>query len=182
MLEVVVFAGVTAILLYVSRRSLFHLSSHGPYRFLAWESAVALVILNAHAWFVDSFSVSQMVSWSLLASSLVLVIYSLSLLLANGKPNDDRVDPTLYKIEKTTVLVSSGVYKYIRHPIYASGIIGTWGVYAKDPSWFGLILAILATLFWGIAAKLEEAECIRYFGHAYQAYTKQTKRFIPRVF
>jgi protein-S-isoprenylcysteine O-methyltransferase Ste14 len=52
-------------------------------------------------------------------------------------------------------------------------------VFFKDPSWPGGILALGATVFLVITAKVEEAECIRFFGPAYQTYMEQTKMFIP---
>jgi protein-S-isoprenylcysteine O-methyltransferase Ste14 len=41
---------------------------------------------------------------------------------------------------------------------------------------------VMATLFLAVTARIEEAEDIRFFGSAYQAYMKQTKMFIPFVF
>jgi protein-S-isoprenylcysteine O-methyltransferase Ste14 len=85
-------------------------------------------------------------------------------------------------IEKTTALVTVGVYRYIRHPIYSSGFYGTWGVFLKDPSWLGITFALAASISWVVAAKIEEAECVRYFGDPYRAYVKQTKMFVPFLF
>jgi protein-S-isoprenylcysteine O-methyltransferase Ste14 len=75
-----------------------------------------------------------------------------------------------------------GAYKYIRHPLYSSLLFLAWGVFFKDPSWLGGILALAATIFLVVTAKVEEAEDIRFFGPAYQIYRKQTKMFIPFLF
>ena len=97
-----------------------------------------------------------------------------------GYRRDD--DPTLMGIERTTSLVRVGPYKWIRHPIYSSGVIGVWGVFFKDPSWPGVLLGMAATGFWVITAKIEETECIRFFGPAYRTYMEDTKMFIPFLF
>jgi protein-S-isoprenylcysteine O-methyltransferase Ste14 len=43
-------------------------------------------------------------------------------------------------------------------------------------------LAAAATLFLVITAQTEEAEDLLYFGPAYEAYMRRTKRFIPFLF
>jgi protein-S-isoprenylcysteine O-methyltransferase Ste14 len=55
-------------------------------------------------------------------------------------------------------------------------------VFLKNLSWLSAILALAATAFLAATAKAEEAEDIRFFGTSYQAYIRQTKRFIPFLF
>jgi protein-S-isoprenylcysteine O-methyltransferase Ste14 len=88
----------------------------------------------------------------------------------------------MLEFEKTTSLVTVGAYRYIRHPLYSSLLFLAWGVFFKNPSWPGAILAVTATLFLVMTARMEEAEDVRFFGPAYQAYMKQTKMFIPFLF
>ena len=99
-----------------------------------------------------------------------------------GKPDPDRVDPALIGIEKTTELVTSGVYAYIRHPLYSALLFLTWGAFLKDPSATGLSLSGVASFFLVMTAKIEETENLTYFGDAYQNYMECTKMFIPYVF
>lgn len=75
-------------------------------------------------------------------------------------------------IEKTTVLVTRGAYRYIRHPTYSAGLIGAWGVFFKSPSWQGGLLVLAATVFLLATAKAEEIENNRYFGAAYAEYMR----------
>jgi protein-S-isoprenylcysteine O-methyltransferase Ste14 len=84
--------------------------------------------------------------------------------------------------EKTTQLVTSGTYKYIRHPLYSSLLLLAWGIFFKLPSLVGSGLVITATLFLIATAKADESECIQFFGAEYQAYIKHTKQFIPFLF
>ena len=71
--------------------------------------------------------------------------------------------------EKTTQLVTTGAFKYIRHPLYSSLLLLAWGVFFKRPSWVGAGVALGATAFLLATAKVEELENIRYFGATYQA-------------
>ena len=58
----------------------------------------------------------------------------------------------------------------------------TWGIFFKALTWPGLFMAVAATLLLFATAKADEAECLRFFGAPYQAYMKQSKRFVPFLF
>lgn len=183
MLQLIIFIVASAGIAHVSRASLRAPHSHGFYRFFAWEFILALILLNLAGWFEDPFSLHQIMSWLLLTASTALVLHGVYLLRVTGRPDDKRnQDVTLFGIEKTTMLVTVGAFKYIRHPIYSSLLCLAWGVFFKKPSWLGGILALVATIFLVITAKVEEAECTRFFGPAYQEYMKQTKMFVPFLF
>jgi protein-S-isoprenylcysteine O-methyltransferase Ste14 len=181
-LKAIIFGITTLLLVTVSRESLRSFGFHGFYRFFAWEMITALVILNLDAWFVAPLAWHQLISWILLVLSLYLVIEGLRLLRLIGKPHANRAGEGLIGMEKTTQLVTIGVYKYIRHPLYSSLLFLAWGAFFKSPSWIGGILALGASLFLTLTAKAEEAENSQYFGVAYQAYQKHTQMFIPYVF
>jgi len=184
--RIVLFIGLSALLALVSRASLKAPRSHGFYRFLAWESILALILLNflgfGH-WFGDPLCTRQIVSWCLLGASIPLVVSGAHLLATRGRPGAPRPrDGTLLGIEKTTRLVTTGVFVYIRHPLYGSLLLLTWGVFFKRPSWTAGGLALGATVFLLATAKVEEAENVRYFGEDYRAYMRKTKMFLPFLF
>lgn len=181
-LKVAVFIALSIGLGWISPAALLNVRSHGFYRFFAFEAILALVLLNLEFWFDDPLSLQQMASWLLLLASLLLVIHGFLLLRKLGKPDRRRDDPSLIGIEKTTELVTAGAYRYIRHPIYSSGLIGVWGVFLKHLSWAGLWLAVAATVFWVLTARIEEAENVRCFGTRYRDYMKRTRMFIPFLF
>ncbi len=182
MLKLIVFAIASVGLVYLSRVSLRVPRSHGFHRFFAWESILALILLNVENWFRDPFSIHQVVSWILLIVSTFLVVHGAYLLHVIGKPDRKRDDSTIIGIERTTTLVTVGAYKYIRHPIYSSLLFLAWGVFFKDPSWLGGTLVLTTTAFLVVTAMIEESENIRFFGSAYQAYMGKTKMFIPFFF
>jgi protein-S-isoprenylcysteine O-methyltransferase Ste14 len=182
MLKLPLFVIASAILVFVSRASLRDPRSHGFYRFFAWEAILALILLNVDSWFRDPLGWHQLISWPLLVVSLFLVIHGVQLLKQAGKQDPRRDDAPMLEFEKTTTLVSAGAYRYIRHPLYSSLLFLAWGLFFKNPAWLGAILALLATLFLVVTAKIEEAEDVRFFGPAYQAYMQQTKMFIPFLF
>ncbi len=182
LLEGVIFIGGTAAILYVSKASLRRPNSHGFYRFFAWELLLVLFLVNMRTWFEEPLAPHQVVAWSLLIISLFLIVDSVVRLRTQGRPGDARVDDSLISIEKTTRLVTGGIYHYIRHPMYSSLFFLGWGIFFKDPSWLGSILAISASVFLVLTARSEEAENIRFFGGDYLAYMRRTRMFVPFVF
>jgi protein-S-isoprenylcysteine O-methyltransferase Ste14 len=183
MFELIAFVALSAVLVYISRASLRVPRSHGFYRFFAWEFITALFILNIHVWFLDPFSRHQLVSWFLLIVSLVPLAFGIHYLRAQGKPVTHRdSEPQLLAFEKTSALVTTGIYRYIRHPLYSSLLLLTWGMFFKDPAGVNVLLTLAATLFLVATARADEAECIRFFGLPYKDYMEQTKMFVPFVF
>ncbi|UCH66747.1 MAG: isoprenylcysteine carboxylmethyltransferase family protein [Ignavibacterium sp.] len=178
-LKIILFVIASAGLLWLSWSSLRDFRSHGFYRFFAFKLIVVLILLNIEYWFYEPFSIHQIVSWLLLIISLYLVIHGFQLLHTAGKPNNNRKDSSLFGIEKTTELITVGAYRYIRHPIYSSLLFLAWGTFFKQSSWIGFALALLATFFLAMTAKMEEKENIKFFGDVYKSYMKKTKMFIP---
>jgi protein-S-isoprenylcysteine O-methyltransferase Ste14 len=172
----------SGVILWVSRRSLRDSRSHGFYRFFAWESILILIVLNLGVWFHDPLAYHQIISWFLLVISLFLVYQGMRLLRERGVPDPEREGSGLVGLEKTTQLVTSGVYAYIRHPLYSSLLFLAWGAFLKQPSWTGVCLAGIATFFLTLTARTEEVENMRYFGDAYRNYIRWTKMFIPFLF
>jgi protein-S-isoprenylcysteine O-methyltransferase Ste14 len=182
MIQIAVFIIFSAFFIYVSRNALSRPRSHGFYRFFAWEFILALILLNFPHWTKDPFSYNQLISWPLLFISIFLVVHGVYLLKVIGKPTQDRSDAELLAFEKTSRLVTVGVYRYIRHPLISSLLFLAWGAFFKNPTALGLFLVLTASLFLVITAKREESECLQYFGDEYQAYMLGTKKFIPFLF
>ncbi len=177
----VIFVIVTAAMCFWSRASLFRPRSHGFYRLFAWIAILLLVLANIEHWFANPFRIAQLISWFLLIVSGVLVLCGVRQLKVVGKVDPSRKDKSLFSIEKTTELVTSGVYGYIRHPLYSSLLFLTWGVFLKHPTWISLIFASISTGLLIITAKIEEVENIRYFGDDYRKYKQHNRMFIPFV-
>jgi protein-S-isoprenylcysteine O-methyltransferase Ste14 len=183
MVHVIAFLIGSAGLIYISRASLRAPRSHGFYRFFAWECLLALFLLNVDDWFQHPFAWYQLISWLLLFICLVPLILGVRTLRSRGQPVAQReAEPQLLAFEKTSELVTSGIYHYIRHPLYSSLLLLTWGIFFKALTWPGLLLAVAASLFLIATAKADEAECIRFFGEPYQDYMKHSKRFVPFLF
>lgn len=176
--DLIAFLLLSGLLVAVSHKPLRRPGSHGFYRYFAWQTMLVLIFLNRPEWGEHPETLHQQIATVLQISSLVLLLAALSgLLPAYGGKR--RVDATLYEFEKTSRLVSSGVFRYIRHPMYASLLALTWAVFCQDPSWPGLALAALATALLVRTTLADEAECLAYFGEEYRRYMQRTRRYLP---
>lgn len=182
-LRPVVFVLGAAWLAWLSRAALLRPRSHGFTRFFAWVCMLALILLNLPVWHADPFRPRQLVSWVLLLASIGYAIEGFRLLRLVGKPAAARDEAGLFGFEKTTALVTTGLYRRVRHPLYAALLFLAWGAFLKDPSSLpGAVLVAIASLCLFLTAKRDEAECIGYFGPAYRDYMARTRNFIPFLF
>jgi protein-S-isoprenylcysteine O-methyltransferase Ste14 len=179
--RVILFIALSIPVIYFSRRSLFDIKSHGFPRFFAWECILMLLLANWQFWFADPLSITQIISWLLLLISLYMLIAGAFRLLKSGKPSGEREDDILYNFEKTTDLVTTGIYKYIRHPLYSSLFFLAWGIYFKHPTALMTLPSVLASVLLYMTCLRDEKECIAYFGDRYREYMKVSKRFIPFI-
>ncbi|MDO9340318.1 MAG: isoprenylcysteine carboxylmethyltransferase family protein [Bacteroidales bacterium] len=144
---------------------------HGIARFFAFESVFILVLLNIKVWFINPFSLLQIISWILLILSAYVVITGYLLLKRKGKPDSN--------FENTSMLVKSGIYGYIRHPLYLSIFLLGTGVMLKDTGPVQIALGVINIIAVWVTARIEEKEMIAKFGDEYTVYMKETKMFIP---
>jgi len=180
--KIILFVLTSVAIIWVSRSSLRDFRSHGFYRFFSWEIILLLFLMNMSYWFVDPFKLTQIFSWLFLTISLILIVQGVRLFRQKGSIDQTRTSPALVGVEKTTELVTTGVYHYIRHPFYSSLLFLGWGILLKNVTWIGILLAVVNTVFLILTARVEEGENIQYFGDQYQVYMKQTKMFVPFVF
>lgn len=79
-------------------------------------------------------------------------------------------------------LVTSGPYRWIRHPLYTTGAVLLLAIGLMAANWFILLFALLAIVSLRLAViPLEERELVNRFGDEYRRYMARTGRFLPRV-
>ena len=170
---IVIICGTILIMLFSWFLSIKYKRYHGIVRFFAFESVFILVLLNAKVWFINPFSPNQLISWVLLLLSIYVVVTGYLLLKSKGKPDSN--------FENTSRLVKSGIYRYIRHPLYLSIFLLGTGIMLKDPGKLQLILAAVNLVAVYFTARIEEGEMIAKFGEEYRTYMTESKMFIPFI-
>jgi len=86
------------------------------------------------------------------------------------------------KEEGTGQLVTTGIYRYIRHPQYTGFLLMTLGMLCEWATLPMLIMWPLLVLLYVRLAKREEADMCEEFGLSYDAYRSTTGMFLPRLF
>jgi protein-S-isoprenylcysteine O-methyltransferase Ste14 len=78
-------------------------------------------------------------------------------------------------------LVTSGPYRWVRHPLYSVGssMFIAFGMMADN--WFIAAFGVLAFILMAIRTPKEEAKLIEKFGNEYREYMKYTGRFLPKI-
>ena len=99
-----------------------------------------------------------------------------------GGQRDGQINAENFGFENTSSLVTTGIYHYIRHPMYSSLLLLTWGTLVKNITVLSLLLALVATGFLLVAARFEERENMAYFGDVYREYMTRSKKFLPGLY
>jgi protein-S-isoprenylcysteine O-methyltransferase Ste14 len=181
-LNLLIFILVSGVFIGISRRPLSNPNSHGFYRFFALEGILLLFLLNFPYWHENMLSPNQLLSWALFSISILFVIQGFLQLHKLGGKRSAEINPENFTFENTGKIVTDGIYRYIRHPMYSSLMLLTWGALLKHISVTTAVIALTSSLFLIATAKKEERENDLYFGTAYGQYMRKTKMFIPYIF
>ena len=82
---------------------------------------------------------------------------------------------------KKVALVSSGPYRYVRHPIYSFQMVMLTGAFWLLPAGFSLALVFVHLICVRIKAADEEAYLLTTLGEEYRQYLARTGRLFPRM-
>ena len=128
---------------------------------------------------ISDICLVRIFSLLLFALGVLIIVHSSTILIKNAKfspPTELKLDPIPQN------LVTTGLYKYIRHPIYI-GVILVYLCYCL------LLRAILCILILNpllvlclyFKARQEEKDLKNEFDEVYKKYIKKTGMFLPRI-
>jgi protein-S-isoprenylcysteine O-methyltransferase Ste14 len=116
--------------------------------------------------------VLQIVGLVVFASGLGLAVWARIYLGRNwGMPMTEKEEPEL---------VTTGPYRYVRHPIYSGLLLAVLGT-ALATNLYWLIAFVLSGAYFIYSARLEEGILTSSFPSAYPGYQARTKMLIPFV-
>jgi len=110
--QLFLFALGSLIIFFLAGRQLKNPGMYGFYSFFVFVGILALLLLNYPYWFIDPFSPLHILS-------------SLWLLRRYGGRRERINMPENFRFENTLYIVDSGLYRYIRHPMYGSLLFKT---------------------------------------------------------
>jgi methanethiol S-methyltransferase len=79
--------------------------------------------------------------------------------------------------ERPSQLVTRGLYRWVRHPLYTAGLLFIWLTPLMSQN--SLVVTIAATIYIIVGALFEERKLKREFGSAYVEYKAVTPMLIP---
>ena len=85
----------------------------------------------------------------------------------------------LFAPENSSGLVTDGLYRFVRHPLYTAGLLLMWLTPQVSFNIFAAHAAL--TVYLLIGARFEERKLLREFGEAYAAYRSHTPMLIPAL-
>ena len=78
-------------------------------------------------------------------------------------------------------LVTHGPYRWVRHPLYSTGLIFCISLTLLTAVWWVAVWGLLPFILLLLRTSQEEARLIDAFGNEYRDYMQRTGRFLPRL-
>jgi protein-S-isoprenylcysteine O-methyltransferase len=79
-------------------------------------------------------------------------------------------------------VITTGPYRWVRHPSYTAGMMMFIGIGLALGSWFSFALLTIATIAtYAYRVAVEERVLLATIGEPYRSYMKERKRFIPYI-
>ena len=132
------------------------------------------IMLQSRFWNVTAFS------WRIVVAAvlfLLAAVLSWSATQALGKQL--RFDAA---IGVEHMLVQSGPYRWIRHPIYCSMLCLLWGIGAiAAPLWLFTAATVVFLTGTEIRVRIEDRLLAERFGEAFADYQRSTKAYVPLI-
>ena len=131
-------------------------------------------------WILDSFILNRS---TFLADDIPLAIrlIILGLLLAAAAYLFKSGHVVVSGEQRSTTVVSSGAFRYVRHPLYLGSILIYLGLTVSTVSLFCLALLIVIVFFYNYIAGYEEKLLEIKFGDAYIEYENKTGKWVPAI-
>ena len=109
---------------------------------------------------------------------LIYALYQLDFFFFLGirqviEPPHTSIDAT-----STAQLVTSGLHRYVRHPLYTTSLIILYLTSPMTINW--LAFAVSCNVYFFLGSIFEERKLVREFGAAYRDYQQRVPRLLPR--
>jgi len=144
-----------------------------------WGIAILLPLLSTFTSWLD-FADYQLPVWAGFAG---IVVFAGALwLLWRSHADLGRNWSATAEIKESHRLVTGGVFRHIRHPMYAAHWLWGIGQALLIPNWIaGLSSLVIFIPLYLLRVPREERVMIEHFGDEYREYMKQTGRVLPRL-
>lgn len=80
---------------------------------------------------------------------------------------------------KNSILKTTGLLAWVRHPLYTGTILLLWGLGLLDSSLGSVIMALCLSIYIRVGIHFEEKKLLQEFGNEYLRYRKHTPMLFP---
>lgn len=147
----------------------------GPYLITIIGIVTITSFILSHYHLIPIYTIKELNMVLLILGLIFIVLGVLCWLLAVFQSNFDE------QIKKNR-LMTTGIYAYLRHPIYSAFLYIATGIILIGQN---ILLFVFPVLFWAfltVAMKnTEEKWLVELYGNEYIEYSKHVNRFIPKV-
>lgn len=163
------------------RKEIVHSQTENPIVFVGmalWGIALVtpLIVIFSNGLAVADYEITT--SLRIIGASVFTV--SLWLLWRSHADLATNFSPSLF-IQKNHTLVSTGIYRKIRHPMYLSFLMWAIGQSLLIANWVAGPLGLLAfLLIYLFRVEREEQQLLNQLGAEYAQYQKRTGRLLPK--
>jgi protein-S-isoprenylcysteine O-methyltransferase Ste14 len=165
--------------------------SYFPYYRIGYN-VFSVLLFVALVYYQFSLSQELVVAKSIVLEVLGAIVFLLGVIVLNvafssfnkrefiGLEQLDEIkQPTVIAEKK---LVKTGLYGYVRHPLYFGVILMLLGAVLFLPNVPMLLFVIVSLVYLPIGVTLEERKLVAEFGAQYQTYQREVKMLFPFVF
>ncbi len=104
------------------------------------------------------------------------------LITVNAQMTLKRNYSSMLRIKEGHQLITHGIYKYVRHPVYSGVILRFFTIPIFATSLLGFLFALTAIPLFNYRIGVEEKMLIGEFGDEYLEYTKATWKLLPYIY
>jgi protein-S-isoprenylcysteine O-methyltransferase Ste14 len=123
------------------------------------------------------FTPSEPLQMAGLAAALISIPMGISVFTSIGKNITDTVET-----RRNHELITGGIYRFIRHPLYTTGFLLFVGLGLLASNWLSISLSFVVLITLYLRTFTEEEKLIEEFGDRYLRYRQTTGKFLPKLF
>ena len=130
-------------------------------------------------WIADSFIFRYSTFLTRYISNFIRVPIALVILIMAGLLARAGLNAVFGKEREEPHMFTTGVFSFVRHPIYLASILFYLGFILLSLSLLSILVWILIIIFYYLISRYEEKLLIKAFGSAYGEYMRKVPMFLP---
>jgi protein-S-isoprenylcysteine O-methyltransferase Ste14 len=153
--------------------------THGEWYVVAQVALIVLVFFGPRTWITWPLWTFPYTEWGFIGGGLLLLA-GITLLTTAIFRLGTNLTAVPYPKEQG-ILVKTGPYRLVRHPMYCGGILIAFGWAFLVHGWLTIAYAIILLAFFDVKSRQEEEWLKRRYS-GYEAYQKRVRKLIPFIY